>query len=98
MVAADAAATLTAVWAAFAIRLGEWWPAWLDDVLCTVQNFPCGTIELARDVASLLARTRRPEQTAVGLKNHGLTITGPSLEDIFDRIVGRLRTEVPMFT
>ena len=33
MVAADAAATLTAVWAAFAIRLGEWWPAWLDDVL-----------------------------------------------------------------
>jgi hypothetical protein len=33
----------------------------------------------------------------VGLKNHGLTITGITLDDIFDRIRGKLRTEVPMF-
>ena len=33
MVAVDVVAVLIAVWAAFAIRLGEWWPAWLDGVL-----------------------------------------------------------------
>jgi FlaA1/EpsC-like NDP-sugar epimerase len=32
MVMADVVAVLIAVWASFAIRLGEWWPAWLDDV------------------------------------------------------------------
>ena len=33
MVAVDVTAILLAIWAAFAIRLGEWWPGWLDDVL-----------------------------------------------------------------
>ncbi len=70
--------------------------AWLDGVPCTGQNYPCGTIELARDVADLLGRTENPARTAVGLKNHGLTITGPNLTDIFARIRGRLRTEVRM--
>jgi len=70
--------------------------AWMDGVLCTGQNYPCGTIELAEDVARLLARTERPERTAVGLRNHGLTITGPDLDEIFSRIRGHLRTEVEM--
>ncbi|HPW17844.1 MAG TPA: class II aldolase/adducin family protein [Candidatus Aminicenantes bacterium] len=70
--------------------------AWMDGVLCTGQNYPCGTIELAEDVVGLLARTGRPERAAVGLRNHGLTITGPDLDEIFGRIRGRLRTEVPM--
>lgn len=72
--------------------------AWLDGVLCTTQNFPCGTIELAESVMNLLRKTGDPSRTAVGLKNHGLTITGPSLDDIFDRIRGRLRTEVEMLS
>jgi len=72
--------------------------AWLDGVLSTTQNFPCGTIELAEAVAGLLEQTDNPSRTAVGLKNHGLTITGPSLDDIFDRIRGRLRTEVQMMS
>ena len=70
--------------------------AWMDGVLCTGQNYPCGTIELAEDVVRLLARTGQPERTAVGLRNHGLTITGPSLDEVFGRIRGRLRTEVQM--
>jgi ribulose-5-phosphate 4-epimerase/fuculose-1-phosphate aldolase len=70
--------------------------AWMDGVLCTGQNYPCGTIELAEDVVRLLGRTGRPERTAVGLRNHGLTITGPDLDEIFGRIRGRLRTEVRM--
>lgn len=71
--------------------------AWMDDVLCTMQNYPCGSRQLADEVVRLLHQTDNPSQAAIGLKNHGLTITGHSLEDIFERIEGRLYTEVPMF-
>jgi ribulose-5-phosphate 4-epimerase/fuculose-1-phosphate aldolase len=71
--------------------------AWMDGVPCTRQNYPCGTRDLAEEVVRLLAETPHPEHAVLGLKNHGLTITGPSLQDIFSRIRGRLRTEVPMF-
>jgi ribulose-5-phosphate 4-epimerase/fuculose-1-phosphate aldolase len=70
--------------------------AWIDDVLCTAQSFPCGTRELAENVVELLKKTSSPERTEVGLKNHGLTITGPDIKDIFQRIRGRLKTNVPM--
>jgi len=71
--------------------------AWMDGVLCTEQNHPCGTVELADEVARLLAQTPDPGRAVIGLKNHGLTITGRDLEDVFARIQGRLRTQVPMF-
>jgi ribulose-5-phosphate 4-epimerase/fuculose-1-phosphate aldolase len=71
--------------------------AWMDGVLCTRQNYPCGTAELAGEVAALLARTPDPCRAAVGLKNHGLTITGHDLQEIFGRIRGRLLREVAMF-
>lgn len=71
--------------------------AWMNGVPCTRQNYPCGTRELAEDVTNLLKQTETPAQTAVGLKNHGLTITGPSLDKIFENIRGRLLREVPMF-
>ena len=32
----------------------------------------------------------------IGLKNHGLTITGESLDEIFDRIEGKVLRQVPM--
>jgi hypothetical protein len=70
--------------------------AWIDDVMCTSQTYPCGTSELAENVVELLKRTSSPERTEVGLKNHGLTITGPDITDIFSRIRGRLKTTVPM--
>jgi len=70
--------------------------AWIQGVLSTQQNYPCGTHQLAKEVVSLLHRTPRPSQSVVGLKNHGLTITGHNLDDIFDRIRGRLLTQVPM--
>jgi Class II Aldolase and Adducin N-terminal domain len=70
--------------------------AWIDDVLYTTQSFPCGTSELAENVVALLKKTSTPERTEVGLKNHGLTITGPDIRDIFQRIRGRLKTNVPM--
>ena len=71
--------------------------AWMDGVPCTRQNYPCGTRELAAEVAALLATVPDPGRAAVGLKNHGLTITGRTLEEIFSRIRGRLLREVAMF-
>ena len=37
-----------------------------------------------------------PGRAIVGLKNHGLTITGPSLDDIFTRIEPVIETQIPM--
>jgi hypothetical protein len=70
--------------------------AWMDDILYTTQSYPCGTSELAENVVALLKKTSTPERTEVGLKNHGLTITGPDIIDIFQRIRGRLKINVPM--
>jgi len=71
--------------------------AWINGVLCTRQNYPCGTIELAQEVLELLHRSDNPSSTAVGLKNHGLTITGKNLEEIFNKNSHKLVREVEMF-
>jgi len=71
--------------------------AWIEGVLCTTQNYPCGTIELAHEVLELLKMSDNPYSTAVGLKNHGLTITGKDLQEIFDKFVPKLVREVEMF-
>jgi ribulose-5-phosphate 4-epimerase/fuculose-1-phosphate aldolase len=70
--------------------------AWIKDIPSTHQNFPCGTLNLAEDVLALLKTTDQPCRAVVGLKNHGITITGPNLDDIFSRIEGKLLKEVPM--
>ena len=70
--------------------------AWMDGIPVTRFNYPCGTRELARAVAAKVAEAEDPSRAVVGLKNHGLTITGRSLEGIFDRIEGRIRPRVPM--
>ncbi len=71
--------------------------AWMKDIVCTRQNFPCGTVEIAKEVAALLSMTGTPARTAVGLKNHGITVTGESLQDIFGRLRAGILTEVPAF-
>lgn len=71
--------------------------AWMDGVICTKQNYPCGTVELAKEVVDLLKTSEDPSNAVIGLKNHGLTITGRNLDDIFKDIKGKLITEVPMF-
>jgi len=70
--------------------------AWMENVPSTDINYPCGTIELAQAVSQEIDRAADPSQTVVGLRNHGLTITGRSIEDILNRIDGRLIREVPM--
>ena len=70
--------------------------AWMDGVPSTQINYPCGTLELAQAVADLIREAERPHRTVIGLRNHGLTITGPDLDDIFERIEGRIIPQVPM--
>ncbi|WP_028987527.1 class II aldolase/adducin family protein [Thermicanus aegyptius] len=70
--------------------------AWIDGVKATEINYPCGTIQLAQTVAELIKQEPEPARAIIGLKNHGLTITGPDLDDIFERIEGRVMPQVPM--
>ncbi len=70
--------------------------AWIDGVPSTEFNYPCGTYELGEAVAEIVRQSPDPARAVVGLKNHGLTITGKSLDEIFERIEGRLQQGVPM--
>jgi hypothetical protein len=69
---------------------------WMDGVRSTEFNYPCGTYELGKAVADIVREEPSPGRAVVGLKNHGLTITGASLDEIFERIDGRLLKYVPM--
>ncbi len=69
---------------------------WIDGTVSTDVNFPCGTLQLAASVADLVRRAPDPSRAVVGLRNHGLTITGHSLDDIFDRFGAAIVPRVPM--
>jgi len=70
--------------------------AWMDGAPSTEFNYPCGTYELGIAVADIVRDAPVPKQTVVGLKNHGLTIVGESMDEIFGRVEGKLYQPVPM--
>ncbi len=70
--------------------------AWMEGVVSTEINYPCGTYEIAQAVADALDTVEDPVHGVVGLRNHGLTITGESLPEIFDRVGPHLLRQVPM--
>ena len=70
--------------------------AWIEGTQATEINYPCGTVELAESVAELVRQAPDPSRAIVGQRNHGLTITGHSLDEIFDRIDGKIVRKVPM--
>jgi len=70
--------------------------AWIDGTVATEINYPCGTVQLAESVADLVRQAPDPSRAVVGQRNHGLTITGHSLDEIFDRIDGKIVRNVPM--
>ena len=70
--------------------------AWMENIPSTQINFPCGTYELATTVAELVRESADPGHAVIGLRNHGLTITGESLDEIFARIDGKILRQVPM--
>jgi Class II Aldolase and Adducin N-terminal domain len=70
--------------------------AWIDGIEATEINYPCGTSELAENVAALVAAAPDPAHAVVGLRNHGITATGSSLTEILDRLEPNLLPQVPM--
>ncbi len=70
--------------------------AWMEGVTSTHMQYPCGTYELGRAVADLVAAAPDPGHAVVGQRNHGLTITGESLDEILARVGGALVRNVPM--
>jgi ribulose-5-phosphate 4-epimerase/fuculose-1-phosphate aldolase len=69
---------------------------WVDGVAATDVNYPCGSEELAHSVSALIDAEDDPAHAVVGLRNHGITATGSTLEEILDRIEPRLLRHVPM--
>ncbi|GIU87586.1 MAG: aldolase [Acidimicrobiia bacterium] len=69
---------------------------WIDGTPSTEVNYPCGTVQLATSVAELVRAAPNPTRAVVGLRNHGLTITGESLDEIFERVGARIVPRVPM--
>ena len=70
--------------------------AWMEGIPVTTVNYPCGTWELAAEVAELVRQAPDPARAVIGLRNHGITVTGRSLEDIMERLRGRVIPQVPM--
>jgi ribulose-5-phosphate 4-epimerase/fuculose-1-phosphate aldolase len=70
--------------------------AWMDGIPSTQQSYPCGSYELALEVVGLLERATDPARAVVGLRNHGITATGPDLETLFETLAPRLERRVPM--
>ena len=70
--------------------------AWIEGTVATEINYPCGTVELAESVAELVRQAPDPSRAVVGQRNHGLTITGHDLDEIFARIDGKIVRKVPM--
>jgi hypothetical protein len=75
------------------VHIHAWWR---DPIPSTQVNYPCGTYELAVEVAELVRQAPDPSRAVIGLKNHGLTITGHSIPEIFNRIDGMIVPQVPM--
>jgi ribulose-5-phosphate 4-epimerase/fuculose-1-phosphate aldolase len=69
---------------------------WVEGVAATDVNYPCGSEELAHSVSALIDAEEDPAHAVVGLRNHGITATGSTLEEILDRIEPQLLTQVPM--
>ncbi len=70
--------------------------AWVEGIPSTEVNYPCGTVEMGQAMSHLLDQDPHPERTIIGLRNHGITATGPDFPDILNRLEGRVQTQVPM--
>ena len=70
--------------------------AWVDGIPTTEVNYPCGTVEMGEAMSHLFDLDPHPERTIIGLKNHGITATGPDFPDILSRLEGRVLPQVPM--
>jgi hypothetical protein len=71
--------------------------AWMGGISSTQFNYPCGTYQLGQAVAEKVREAPDPASAVVGLRNHGLTITGRNMDDILERVDGKLLQQIPMW-
>jgi ribulose-5-phosphate 4-epimerase/fuculose-1-phosphate aldolase len=69
---------------------------WVPGATSTEAVYPCGTEELAQEVAGLVREAPEPGRAVIGMKNHGVTITGPNLDEILERVGPHIVRRVPM--
>lgn len=69
---------------------------WVPGAASTEAVYPCGTEELAMEVAGLVREAPDPGRAVIGMKNHGVTITGPNLDEILERVGPHIVRTVPM--
>ncbi|MDP9468478.1 MAG: class II aldolase/adducin family protein [Chloroflexota bacterium] len=69
---------------------------WVPGADSTEQVYPCGTEELALEVAGRVREAPDPGRAVIGMKNHGVTITGPNLDEILERVGPHIVRSVPM--
>lgn len=69
---------------------------WVPGASSTEAVYPCGTEELALEVAELVRQAPDPSRAVIGMKNHGITITGHSLDEILEQVGPRIVRRVPM--
>ena len=69
---------------------------WVAGITSTEAVYPCGTEELALEVAGLVRDAPDPGRAVIGMKNHGVTITGSSLDEILERVGPHIVRRVPM--
>lgn len=69
---------------------------WMEGIASTETVYPCGTHELAEEVATLIRHEPEPGRAVIGMKNHGVTVTGRNLDEILERVTGRIYRQVPM--
>lgn len=69
---------------------------WVTGATSTEAVYPCGTEELAREVAGLVRAAPDPGRAVIGMKNHGVTVTGSSLDEILERVGPHIVRRVPM--
>jgi len=69
---------------------------WVPGAESTEAVYPCGTEELAMEVAGRVRDAPDPGRAVIGMKNHGVTITGPNLDEILARVGPHIVRTVPM--
>jgi class II aldolase/adducin N-terminal domain-containing protein len=69
---------------------------WVPGASSTEAVYPCGTEELALEVAELVRQAPDPSRAVIGMKNHGITITGHSLDEILEQVGPTIVRRVPM--
>ena len=70
--------------------------AWMEGIQSTEVNYPCGTLQLAQAVAELVRQAPGPGPGGDRAEKPRPHHHGPDLDEIFERIDGKILRQVPM--